>query len=52
MSDRPSRFLDWLPFLWARVLFPGPQTAPTSGLVEFWDLFPPPGQSFYRSVQP
>ena len=30
----------------------GPQTAPASGLVEFWDLFPPPGQSVYRSVQP
>jgi len=30
----------------------GPQTAPASGLVEFWDLFPPPGQGFYRSVQP
>ena len=30
----------------------GPQTAPASGLVEFWDLFPPPGQGFYRTVQP
>ena len=30
----------------------GPQTAPASGLLEFWDLFPPPGQGFYRSVQP
>jgi len=29
-----------------------PQTAPASGFVEFWDLFPPPGQAFYRSVQP
>ncbi len=29
-----------------------PQTAPASGLVEFWDLFPPPGQAFYRTVQP
>src|SRR5438105_11680206 len=29
MTDRPTRFLDWLPFLWARVLFPGSQTAPT-----------------------
>ena len=28
MDPRPSRFLDWLPFLWARVLFPAPQTAP------------------------
>ena len=30
----------------------GPQTAPASGRVEFWDLFPPPGQGFYRSVGP
>jgi hypothetical protein len=30
----------------------GPQSAPASGLVEFWDLFPPPGQAFYRTVQP
>src|SRR6476469_8494345 len=30
MDPRPSRFLDWLPFLWARVLFPAPQTAPTA----------------------
>src|SRR5881409_803678 len=29
-----------------------PQTAPASGQVEFWDLFPPPGQGFYRTVQP
>ncbi len=29
-----------------------PQTAPVSGHLEFWDLFPPPGQSFYRTVQP
>jgi hypothetical protein len=29
-----------------------PQTAPASGAVEFWDLFPPPGQGFYRSVGP
>ena len=29
MDPRPSRFLDWLPFLWARVLFPAPQTTPT-----------------------
>jgi len=28
------------------------QTAPASGLVEFWDLFPAPGQAFYRTVQP
>ena len=27
----------------------GPQTAPASGLVEFWDLFAPPGQGFYRA---
>ncbi|MCI0746486.1 MAG: SBBP repeat-containing protein [Verrucomicrobia subdivision 3 bacterium] len=25
-----------------------PQTASASGLVEFWDFFPPPGQAFYR----
>jgi len=25
-----------------------PQTAPASGRVEFWDLFPPPDQGFYR----
>src|SRR6476469_9277391 len=30
MDPRPSRFLDWLPFLWARVLFPAPQAAPTA----------------------
>ena len=30
----------------------GPQTAAASGLVEFWDRFPPPGQGFYRSMQP
>jgi len=29
-----------------------PQTASASGLVEFWDLFPPPAQAFYRTVQP
>jgi len=29
-----------------------PQTAPASGRLEFWDLFPPPGQGFYRTVQP
>jgi len=29
-----------------------PQTAPASGLVEFWDLFPSPNQGFYRTVQP
>ena len=28
-----------------------PQTAPASGVVEFHDLFPPPGQAFYRAVQ-
>ena len=28
-----------------------PQTAPASGYVEFWDLFPPPGQGFYRAVE-
>ena len=26
-----------------------PQTAPASGLVEFRDSFPPPGQAFYRA---
>ena len=30
MTDRPRHFLDWLPFLWARVLFPAPQAAPTA----------------------
>jgi len=29
-----------------------PQTAPASGQIEFWDLFPPPGKGFYRTVQP
>ena len=29
MTDRPRGFLDWLPFLWSRVLFPAAQTAPT-----------------------
>jgi len=29
-----------------------PQTAPASGFLEFWDVFPLPGQGFYRSVQP
>jgi hypothetical protein len=29
-----------------------PQTAPASGLLEFRDIFPPPGQAFYRAVQP
>ena len=29
-----------------------PQTAPASGLVELWDLFPPPGRAFYRTAQP
>jgi hypothetical protein len=29
-----------------------PQTAPASGSLEFWDVFPPPGQGFYRSVGP
>ncbi|MBO0699774.1 MAG: glycosyltransferase family 39 protein [Zavarzinella sp.] len=30
MTDRPRHFLDWLPFLWARVLFPAPQQTPTN----------------------
>jgi hypothetical protein len=29
-----------------------PQTAPGSGYVEFWDVLPPPGQGFCRSVGP
>lgn len=29
-----------------------PQTVPASGLIEFWDVFPLPGQGFYRAVQP
>ena len=28
------------------------QPAPASGLIQFHDLFPPPGQAFYRTVQP
>jgi hypothetical protein len=28
------------------------QIAPASGHLEFWDVFPPPGQAFYRSVGP
>ena len=28
-----------------------PQTAPASGQIEFWDVFPPPGLAFYRTVQ-
>ena len=30
MTDRPRHFLAWMPFLWARVLFPGTQTTPTA----------------------
>src|SRR5437763_17187288 len=30
MTDRPNRFLDWLPYLWGRVLFPAPQNVPTA----------------------
>jgi uncharacterized delta-60 repeat protein len=30
----------------------GPQTAPASGVIQFWDLFPPPGWGFYRAVHP
>src|SRR5262245_1519186 len=30
MTDRQRHFLDWLPFLWARVLFPAPQETPTA----------------------
>jgi hypothetical protein len=29
-----------------------PQTAPASAQLEFWDVFPPPDQGFYRSVGP
>jgi hypothetical protein len=29
-----------------------PQTAPASGYHQFWDVFPPPGQGFNRSVGP
>ena len=29
MTDRPRHLLDWAPFLWSRVLFPGTQTEPT-----------------------
>ncbi len=29
-----------------------PVTAPASGLLSFWDLFPPPTQAFYRAIQP
>jgi len=28
------------------------QPAPCSGMMEFWDQFPPPGQAFYRTAQP
>jgi hypothetical protein len=28
------------------------QTAPLSGFLQFWDVFPPPGQGFYRTVGP
>ena len=28
-----------------------PQTAPSSGLIEFHDLFPPPDRAFYRAVE-
>src|SRR3954470_9331642 len=30
MDPRPSRLIDWMPFLWSRVLFPAQQTAPTA----------------------
>jgi hypothetical protein len=26
------------------------QTAPPSGELQFWDIFPPPGQAFYRAL--
>ncbi len=28
------------------------QTANSSGVVEFWDIFPPPGHAVYRTIQP
>ena len=28
-----------------------PQTAPSTGLIEFHDLFPPPDRAFYRALQ-
>jgi len=28
------------------------QIAPTSGHLEFWDVFPPPGRAFYRAIGP
>jgi 4-amino-4-deoxy-L-arabinose transferase-like glycosyltransferase len=30
MTGRPRHLLDWLPFLWSRVLFPGTQSTPTA----------------------
>jgi 4-amino-4-deoxy-L-arabinose transferase-like glycosyltransferase len=30
MSDRPRHLLDWMPYLWSRVLFPGTQKTPTA----------------------
>lgn len=30
MIRRPRHLLEWLPFLWSRVLFPGTQTTPTA----------------------
>jgi len=32
---------------WASI---SPQTAPASGLLQFYDIFPPPGHGFYRAV--
>jgi 4-amino-4-deoxy-L-arabinose transferase-like glycosyltransferase len=29
MTDRPRHLLDWIPFLWSRVIFPGTQSTPT-----------------------
>jgi 4-amino-4-deoxy-L-arabinose transferase-like glycosyltransferase len=29
MTDRPRHVLEWIPFLWSRVLFPGTQATPT-----------------------
>jgi hypothetical protein len=34
---------------WETIAMP---TAPASGLIEYHDMNPPPGQAFYRTVQP
>src|SRR4051812_25817677 len=30
MTDRPRHVLEWVPFLWSRVLFPGTQSTPSA----------------------